>query len=99
MSGNKYRPSSAASDLGLHCLLRTVQIFRINSKRARERAGKTLNFNPSDRFQHEKKESSKVHVFIILFRLNVAFNNLSLISGRCLDVTGSSTLTLRVLPH
>ena len=31
--------------------------------------------------------------------LNVAFNNLSVISRRCLDVAGSSMLTFRVLPH
>ena len=31
--------------------------------------------------------------------LNVAFNNLSLILRRCLDVGGSSMLTFRVLPH
>ena len=31
--------------------------------------------------------------------LNVAFNNLSIISWRCLDETGSSMLTFRVLPH
>ena len=49
-----------------------------------------------------KKEGSNVYLFIfffILFRLNVAFNNLSAISRRHLDVTGSSMLTLRVLPH
>ena len=45
-----------------------------------------------------KKESSKV-IFFILFRLNVAFNNLSVILRRFLDVTGSSVLTVRVLPH
>ena len=33
------------------------------------------------------------------FGLNVAFNNLSVISRRCLDETGSSMLTFRVLPH
>ena len=35
----------------------------------------------------------------VWFGLNVAFNNLSVISRRCLDVTGSSMLTFRVLPH
>ena len=64
----------------------------------RTNAGMTLSFNPSDRFQPEK-ESSKVYLFYILFRLNVAFNNLLVISRRCLDGTGSSMLTLRVLPH
>ena len=42
----------------------------------------------------EKKES-----FILLFRLNVTLNYLSVISRRCLDVTGSSMVTLRVLPY
>ena len=35
----------------------------------------------------------------VWFGLNLAFNNLSVISRRCLDVTGSSMLTFRVLPH
>ena len=33
------------------------------------------------------------------FGLNVAFNNFSVISRRCLVVTGSSVLTLIVLPQ
>ena len=37
--------------------------------------------------------------FCVLFGLYVAFNNLSVISRRCLDVAGSSLLTFRVLPH
>ena len=56
----------------------------------------TLSFNPPDRFQPEKE--SFIYLYI-LFRLNVAFNNLSFISQRCLDVTGSSMLTLRMLPR
>ena len=46
--------------------------------------------------------SYKNSLFLILFvwfGLNVAFNNLSVISRRCLDVAGSSMLTFRVLPH
>ena len=35
----------------------------------------------------------------VWFGLNVAFNNLSVISRRCLDVAGSSMPTFRVLPH
>ena len=35
----------------------------------------------------------------VWFGLNLAFNNLSVISRRCLDVAGSSMLTFRVLPH
>ena len=35
----------------------------------------------------------------VWFGLNVAFNKLSVISRRCLDVAGSSMLTFRVLPH
>ena len=31
--------------------------------------------------------------------LNVAFNNLSVISRPCLDVAGSSMITFRILPH
>ena len=38
-------------------------------------------------------------VLFVWFGLNVAFNNLSVISWRCLDVAGSSMLTFRVLPH
>ena len=34
-----------------------------------------------------------------LFRFNVAFNNFSVISRRCLVATGSSVLTFIVLPH
>ena len=44
----------------------------------------TLSFNPSNRFQHDKKKC--FFVFFILFGLNVAFKNLSVISRRCLDV-------------
>ena len=35
----------------------------------------------------------------VWFGLNVTFNNLSVISRQCLDVTGSSMLTFRVLSH
>ena len=35
----------------------------------------------------------------VWFGLKIAFNNLSVISQRCLDVAGSSMLTFRVLPH
>ena len=38
-------------------------------------------------------------ILFVWFGLNVAFNNLSVISRQCLDVTGSSMLTFRVLPH
>ena len=41
----------------------------------------------------------EVPCLFVWFGLNVAFNNLSVISRRCLDVTGSSMLTFRVLPH
>ena len=34
-----------------------------------------------------------------LFGFNVAFNNVSVISRRCLVATGSSMLTVIVLPH
>ena len=61
-------------------------------KDPRKRGYDIKNFNPSDRFQHEKRKFQGL--FFILFRLNVAFNNLSV-----MDVTGSSMLTLRVLPH
>ena len=36
---------------------------------------------------------------VCLFWFNVAFNNDSVISWRCLDATGSSMLTFIVLPH
>ena len=42
---------------------------------------------------------SVVICLFVWFGLNIAFNNLSVISRRCLDVTGSSMLTFRVLPH
>ena len=35
----------------------------------------------------------------VVFGLYVTFNNFSVLSWRCLDVTGSSMLTCRVLPH
>ena len=38
-------------------------------------------------------------LFVWLIWAKVAFTNLSVISGWCLDVTGSSMLTFRVLPH
>ena len=41
----------------------------------------------------------RVNWFLFDFGFNVAFNNLSVILWRCLDVTGSSMLTFRVLPH
>ena len=43
-------------------------------------------------------ESLDICLFV-WFELNVAFNNLSVISRQCLDVTGSSMLTFRVLSH
>ena len=39
------------------------------------------------------------YLMFVLFRLHVAFNNLSVILGRCLDVAGSSMLTFRALSH
>ena len=38
-------------------------------------------------------------VCVCVFGFNVAFNNFSVISRRCLVVTGSSMLTFIVLPH
>ena len=38
-------------------------------------------------------------VVVVLFGFNVAFNNVSVISRRCLVSTGSSMLTFIVLPH
>ena len=35
----------------------------------------------------------------VLIMLYITFNNISVISQRCLDVAGSSMLTFRVLPH
>ena len=46
-----------------------------------------------------KKRKFQCLFLFILFRLNVAFNNLSVISRRFLDVIWSSMLTLRVLHH
>ena len=40
-----------------------------------------------------------VCVCVCVFGFNVAFNNFSVISRRCLVVTGSSMLTFIVLPH
>ena len=40
-----------------------------------------------------------VKVCVCVFGFNVAFNNFSVISRRCLVVTGSSMLTFIVLPH
>ena len=56
---------------------------------------------------HPKAIPAKFHLnssclFVCLFDsfgLNVAFNNLSVISRRCLDVAGSSILSFRMLPH
>ena len=36
---------------------------------------------------------------VCVFGFNVAFNNFSVISRRCLVATGSSMLTFIVLPH
>ena len=41
---------------------------------------------------------NKISLFV-WFGLNVAFNNLSVISRWCLNVAGSSMFTYRVLPH
>ena len=38
-------------------------------------------------------------VCVCVFRLNVAFSNFSVISGRCPVATGSSMLTFVVLPR
>ena len=38
-------------------------------------------------------------VCVCVFGFNVAFNNFSVISRRCLVATGSSMLTFIVLPH
>ena len=38
-------------------------------------------------------------LLFVLFRLYVAFNNLSVISRWCLGVAGRTMLTFRVLPH
>ena len=78
------------------CTCHFVDFFHV--KRIRASADMTSSFNPSDRFQQEKR---KFYLFVVvfLFRLNVSFNNLSVISRRCLNVTGSSMLTLRVLLH
>ena len=46
---------------------------------------------------HVAKRSSDLRVCV--FGLNVAFNNFSVISRRCLIATGSSMLTFIVLPH
>ena len=66
-------------------------IFHV--KRTRASAGMTLSFNPSDRFQHEKRK----FYFYFIQTFNVTFNDFSVIS--CLDVTGISMLILRVLPQ
>ena len=52
----------------------------------------------SDRGLHCLFRPVYPNVFV-LFGLYVAFNNLSVISQRYLDVAGSSMLTFRVLPH
>ena len=62
------------SALGAHVIL---LIF--NVKRTRACAGMTLSFNPPDGFQPEKRKFYFFFSFF-LFRLNVAFNNLSVIS-------------------
>ena len=41
----------------------------------------------------------QVRVCVCVFEFNVAFNNFSVISRRCLVATGSSMLTFIVLPH
>ena len=44
-------------------------------------------------------ESVCVCVCVCVFGFNVAFNDFSVISGRCLVVAGSSMLSFIVLPH
>ena len=40
------------------------------------------------------------NVFVLIwFTGNVTFNNLSVISQSCLDVTGSAMLSFKVMPH
>ena len=53
-------------------------------------------------FFFEKQDASNEYpntFLFILFRLYVAFNNLSVILYQCLDVVESSMLTFRALPH
>ena len=45
------------------------------------------------------KRFLKLVCLFVLFWLNVPFNNLSVISGRCLDEAGSSLLLFRVLSN
>ena len=84
-------PRSVASHLSLHCLLRPVC------------PNISLRLMRYNRFQPKNCEISRVFLllffFFILFGFEVTFNNLSVISGPCLDMAGISMLTCRVVLH
>ena len=49
--------------------------------------------------KQKQKNTIDMLPLFVLFGLNAAFNNLSVILRWCLDVAGSSILTFRVLPQ
>ena len=104
----KYFPHMSLSELlymeiqstsWIQTLRKTAVKINDTTKGPHASTGLTLNFNPLDRFQPKKRNFQGYFFFIILFRLNVASNYRPVILRRCLDVTGSSMLTLRMLPH
>ena len=64
-------------------------------------AGRTLNRKhiSTKLFMSQSQKNNRTLVFFCLFGFNISFNNFSVISRRCLVVTGSSLLTFIVLPH
>ena len=82
------------------CLLSVGELswhFTILQEKDPRKRGYNINIWSFRLISTWNNESSMV--YFILFRLSVAFNNLSVIPRCCLDVTGNSMLTFRVLPR
>ena len=79
-----------------------IQFIMVGYKRSR--CGTTWDCVHHRSFHLEITEKGNAwdtmrNFIFVWFGLNVAFNNLSVISRRCLGVTGSWMLTFRELPH
>ena len=57
------------------------------------------SYEENDQTEYNEHIPCVVVVVVCLFGFNVAFNNFSVISRRCLVATGSSVLTFIVLRH
>ena len=66
-----------------------------NKKNNNKKKTKTKKTNKKNNKQKKKQKQ----LIVCVFGFNVAFNNFSVISRRCLVATGSSVLTFIVLPY